>query len=328
MANIRWFQEIEDLEVPPRETLRQINRIMAYNAVHNGWYPTHRRDKLWITDAQFEALFREVWNPTARHPVKNLLNQIMLLSRHVYLLAMHYHGIRSSSWVDLYHRRAGSEGRYLRWHMLRIRFLGYATGQPQSVVYGTVSGTKHARNQGDRQNGAFKFTSIDSQRIDLDGAAALVMLAILCGAFPPTLKAIIESEAAGRSLLGSQDSYDFTCLPESANCPVLLQCAASRAALKHPLDAATAAVRDLATVTSKETPRKDRTPGGKELEVTLPLQSPRAQSFLLQCGFAARLSVRGRASQGFRRCCWSYPSPSGSLRFSRAAGIRFDEYST
>jgi hypothetical protein len=58
---------------------------------------------------------------------------------------------RSLSLLDDFARPKGDVGRYLRWHMLKVRLVGYDHHQePQFVVSASASGSKFARRDGDK----------------------------------------------------------------------------------------------------------------------------------------------------------------------------------
>lgn len=98
-----------------------------------------------MSDQQFSDIVASFWRPAVAETKSRPLKAIQILSNHTVMLCLCYWGIRAISWLDERYRTTGKEGRYLRWHHLTLRFLGYYEElQPLFILFGSVSGVKHA----------------------------------------------------------------------------------------------------------------------------------------------------------------------------------------
>lgn len=95
---------------------------------------------------------------------------------------------RSLSLLDDFARPKGELGRYLRWHMLKVRLVGYDHHQePQFVVSAGASDSKFARRDGDKLSVDFSVGSLgyDTKASQRDLALGLVTLAAFTNAMGP-----------------------------------------------------------------------------------------------------------------------------------------------
>lgn len=56
----RWL-ELQDLPRVSTPTVKQANKVLKYNAVVLRWYPTYRKKKLWVKDAQLSGISTALW---------------------------------------------------------------------------------------------------------------------------------------------------------------------------------------------------------------------------------------------------------------------------
>lgn len=95
---------------------------------------------------------------------------------------------RSLSLLDDFARPKGEVRRYLRWHMLKVRLVGYDHHQePQFVVSAGASDSKFARRDGDKLSVDFSVGSLgyDTKASQRDLALGLVTLAAFTNAMGP-----------------------------------------------------------------------------------------------------------------------------------------------
>ncbi|CAO1639214.1 unnamed protein product [Sympodiomycopsis kandeliae] len=124
-AYILAFLEFEGIKGPTPKTKKAYRKILNHNARILGWYPTYRKERLFLTDSQSELLLCGVWAVISRGFAHDFERTITLLSRHQFLLLLNLKGFRALSWVDDNDRLPQNVGRYLRWNMVKIELLPY-----------------------------------------------------------------------------------------------------------------------------------------------------------------------------------------------------------
>lgn len=193
LACMRIFLRMHGQETD-KDVWKKAVKVLSYNARHLHWYPTAKRVKLWLTDEQVEAIIAAIWRPAVTQNASLPFTTVMLASQQVFALCLHFFGIRAASWIDTLRRNQGTEGRFLRWHHITIRFLGYETDstEPSFLILGSVSGAKHATRQGDKLSTHFQISS-SRQPSNMNLAHAFVVLAVLSKVMDENLLAVIES---------------------------------------------------------------------------------------------------------------------------------------